>query len=310
MEQKHHLQGIACVLFSILIWSGWVVVSRYGVKSTLSAYDITAIRFTTGGLIMLPVIWKKGLRIGPWGMKSAFLLSVLVGACFSNVIVGGMKFAPVSHAATLNTGTFLIVITLVGIHGLREHVSKLRLAGVGLSLVGIAIMLSAKDAGSSDEWIGHLLFICAGSMWASYVLLARAWRAEAIHAAGVVCVFSMLAYTPFYLLFCDHHIGLYNWQGVLLQVFYQGILTAIVALISFNHGVHILGASRAGAFVPLIPAVSTLIAVPALGEVPSVVEVAGIATVSIGVFLASGVISWKRSGIPVAFQKPVDIAKP
>lgn len=308
MEHKHHLRGFAMVAFSILVWSGWVVVSRYGVQSTLTAYDITAIRFTVAGILMLPVMLRKGFSVGPWGVWSALLLSVLIGACYTNVVVAGMKFAPVSHASTVNAGTFLTIITVVGIHGLREHVSKLRLIGVMLSLTGIGVMLFARDAGAGDkQWLGHLCFIAGGAMWSSYVLLTRAWRADAIHAAAAVCVFSMLTYMPLYLLFADHHIGLYNWHDVALQFVYQGILTGVVALISFNHAVHILGAARAGAFVPLIPAISTLLAVPTLHEVPSLVEILGIATVSIGVFLASGAVGWKRASIPSGLQKNVEI---
>jgi drug/metabolite transporter (DMT)-like permease len=280
-------------MFSILIWAGWTVVSRYGVKGVFTSYDITAMRFTVAGLLMLPIIMKKGLRIGPWGMKSALLLSVLIGACYTNIVIAGMKFAPVSHASTINTSTFLIIITVFGIHGLREHVSKTRLVGVCLSLVGIAIMLVAKDAGSGKEWIGHVCFIIGGVMWAVYVLLVRAWKADAIHAAAIVCVFSMLTYMPFYLLFADHHIELSNWHEVALQLGYQGVLTGVVALISFNHGVHILGAARAGAFVPLIPALSTLLAIPTLGEIPSLIEVVGITTVSVGVLLSSGAVRWR-----------------
>ncbi len=290
-----HIKGVFCVLLAICIWAGWVVVSRFGVKGTLSPYDITAIRFTTAGLLLLPVIFRKGLRIGPWGLRSAFLLSVLIGACYTIVVITGMKFAPVSHAGTVNTGIFLTLITVVGIHGLREHVSKLRLTGVAFSLAGIALMLAAKSTASSDsQWIGHLCFMAGGALWATYVLLARAWKVDATHAAAVVCVFSMITYMPLYLLLCDNHILSAGWNGLLLQLVYQGILTSIVALIAFNIGVSLLGAARAGAFVPLIPALSTLLAIPALGEIPSFIETLGISAVSVGVFLASGAIAWKR----------------
>jgi len=291
----HHLKGIACVLFAVLIWSGWVVMSRFGVKGVLSPYDITAIRFTTAGLLLLPMAWKRGLKIGPWGLKGGLLLSVLLGACYANIVIFGMKFAPVSHASTINTGTFLTLITLLGIHGLREHVPRLRLAGVACSLIGISLMLSVKGSDySSSQWIGHLCFMTGATMWAGYVILTRTWKVDAIHATVVVCVFSMLTYTPLYLLFADGHIFSCPPQELALQIVYQGVLTSIVALFAFNVGVGILGAARAGAFVPLIPAFSTLLAFYFLDEVPSFVEVMGICTVSIGVFLATGAAGMLR----------------
>ena len=110
----------------------------------------------------------------------------------------------------------------------------------------------------------------------------------------------MLVYMPPYLLLADSHITLQNWQPVLFQGVYQGILTAVMALISYNAAIRILGASRAGAFIPLVPVLSTLLAIPVLGEVPSVMEVLGVFGVSFGVLLASGVLRLPRAARAVA----------
>lgn len=293
----HNLKGIGCLLLAIVIWSGWVVMNRFGIKNALTPYDITAIRFTTAGVLLLPMIWKRGLSVGPWGAKGGFLLSVLLGACYTNVVVFGLQFAPVSHASTVNTGTFLTLITIFGIHGLREHISRIRLVGVACSLIGITVMLCARDVATSPlQWIGHLCFMTGATMWAVYVLLTRAWKADPIHTTAVVCVFSMISYMPLYLLFADHqHLLSCPWNILVLEIIYQGVLTSILALFLFNVGVSILGASRAGAFVPLIPVVSTLLAIPVVGEVPSFMEIMGICTVSIGVFIASDAFKMAQS---------------
>lgn len=298
MESRNHIKGFLYVLFSVCIWSGWVVVSRYGVKGALSVYDITAIRFTTSGLLMLPIVLRKGFRIGPWGIWSGLLISILMGSCYTNVMFIGMRYAPVSHASTVNNGAFLTIITLIGMHGLREHVSKTRLFGVFCTLAGIGIMLAAKsgsNAMTSEEWLGHLCFITAGAMWAVYVVLARAWHIDALHAAAVICVLSMLTYMPFYLYFADSHISMQHGGDVLLQLVYQGVITGVLALVVFNKGIHLLGAARAGSVIPLIPALSTLLAIPILHEYPSAMEWAGIAAVSFGVSLSSGALRWRHS---------------
>jgi hypothetical protein len=38
-------------LLGLCIWSGSFVLTRFGVKSSLTAYDIIALRFSTGGLL-------------------------------------------------------------------------------------------------------------------------------------------------------------------------------------------------------------------------------------------------------------------
>lgn len=294
---KEHpiIKGIACVLFSVLVWSGWMVASRYGVKGTLSPYDITAVRFAVAGLLLSPVAFKRGLSVGPYRFWGAAMLALLIGAPYSMIAVAGMRYAPASHASTLINGTLLLLTTVIGIHGLKEETSRMRLIGVACSFSGIVCMLVAKsDASSSEQWLGHCLFVISGLIWGSYTLLVRAWKVDAMQAAACVCVLSMLGYLPIYLAFIPSHISMDNWHEVAFQAFYQGVMTGVVALITYNTGVHLLGASRAGAFIPLVPALSTILAIPILHEVPSTLEWIGVTAVSSGVFLGSGVFGRKR----------------
>jgi drug/metabolite transporter (DMT)-like permease len=303
MEQEHSpkeiAKAIACVMLSIFIWAGWMVASRFAVKGTLTPYDITAIRFTVAGLILSPIVLRKGLAIGPWGWKSGLLLSLMIGAPYTLLATAGMKYAPASHASTLINGSLLILTTLVGIHGLRESVSKMRIIGVTFSACGIVCMLVARSATSGElQWLGHILFVVSGLMWGGYTLLVRAWKVDAMHCASVVCVLSMLTYMPFYLTLVHSHIGMENWHEVAFQGMYQGVLTGVVAFVTFNIGVHILGAVRTGAFIPLVPVLSTLLAIPVLGEMPSPLEWTGVGAVSLGVLLASGVFRFKSLRYP------------
>ena len=301
VKDRTTAKGVACVLFSVTIWAGWMVASRYGVKGTLSAYDITAIRFGVAGVLLLPVALRKGLAIGPYGLAGGALLAICIGAPYTNLAVAGMRYAPASHASTVINGTLLVLTTVVGIYGLKEATSRMRLLGVACSLIGIFCMLAATSAASSPgQWIGHLLFIASGLMWGTYTLLVRAWKADPLHAAAIVCVFSLLGYLPPYLLFATSHIGLSNWHAVAFQAFYQGVLTGVIALISFNTGIRLLGASHAGAFIPLVPVLSTLLAIPILSETPSALEWAGVVAVSCGVLLASGILSQPVRIVPLA----------
>jgi drug/metabolite transporter (DMT)-like permease len=294
MRDHPLLKGFAYILFSILVWSGWTVASRFAMKGMLTAYDITAIRFTTAGVIFLAVAIRRGLSIGPWGWRSGLLLAALMGAPYTLLAVAGMRFAPASHAGTVINGSLLVLTTIVGIHGLRETTSLPRLVGVACSIGGIICMLAAKSTlvSTPDQWKGHLLFIASGLMWGTYTVLVRGWKLDAVHAAATVCVYSMLIYMPIYLLFLPSHMTLAHWHEVAFQSFYQGVLTGVLAFITFNRGIHILGASRAGAMTPLVPVLATLLAIPILGEVPTPLEWTGVFAVSFGVFLGSGILRW------------------
>jgi drug/metabolite transporter (DMT)-like permease len=299
VSEHSTLKGVACVLFSVLIWSGWMVVSRYSMKGSLTAYDIAAIRFGVAGLLLLPVAIKRGLAVGPYGLKGGLLLALLIGAPYTNIAVAGMKYAPASHASTIINCTLLVMTTGIGVLVLREKTTPVRLAGVACSLAGIVCMLAAKDSGANpQQWLGHLLFVASGAMWAIYTLLTRAWKADSTTAAASVCVLSMVGFLPIYFLFIQSHIGPDNWREVAFQGFYQGLLTGVVAFISFNNGIRILGASHAGSFIPLVPVISTVLAIPFLHEVPTSLEWGGVAAVSLGVFLSSGAVGARRRKEP------------
>jgi drug/metabolite transporter (DMT)-like permease len=283
-------RGISLILFSVFVWAGWTIVSSYGVRNSLTAYDITAMRFGTAGLILLPILLKKGLRLGPWGIWGGLWLAFMMGVPFNILAIWAMKFSPASHAALINI-TMLMVSTVGGIFLLREKTNALKVTGVVISLTGVVCLLAATDAGNHDIMLlGHIMFIVSGSLWGIYTLSMKIWKVDPLHTVAAVCVYSALLYIPIYVLFLNPQIGAHNWQAAAFQGFYQGLINSVFALLCFNRAVALLGASTTTAFLPLIPAIVTLSAIPVLGQVPTELEWAGVALASGGVFLSSGIL--------------------
>ena len=284
--------GIICVMLAVLVWSGWIVISSYSVRGTLTAYDITALRFGTAGLILLPVLIKKGMRIGPLGIFGGFFLACMMGAPYNTIAIYGMKLAPASHAAGIINTSMLSITTIAGIFLLREGTSPLRLLGLGLSIIGIACLLYSDTGGDHGSMmIGHLFFLVGGAIWAIYAVSAKAWHVDPLQATASVCVCSAIMYLPVYYFFLPHNIGAHNMDEAIFQAAYQGILNSVVALLCYNQAIRILGASTSSAFLPLIPVISTVIAIPALGEIPGTLEWLGIMLAACGVMLSTGIVS-------------------
>ena len=55
--QNKKILGIIAALLVVFIWSFWLIVSRIGVKTQLSIYDLAAIRFGLSSLFILPFIF-------------------------------------------------------------------------------------------------------------------------------------------------------------------------------------------------------------------------------------------------------------
>lgn len=272
-----------------------MLFSSHAVRGSLTAYDLTALRFGTAGLVMLPVLWHKGWRIGPFGLASSIAPALLMGATYNTITIYGMKFAPVSHLGLINTG-MLVVTTLGGILLLKEKTTKLRMLGVAISLAGIACLLVANSAGDAYPHLqlGHALFFIGGTMWAVFALLVKAWKLDPWHTTAAVCVYSALLYLPVYFLFLPSHIGGDNLHEAAFQAIYQGIVNSVFALLCYNRAIKLLGATVSSAFLPLIPVLATLGAIPMMGEIPIALEWLGIALGVIGVLLSSGVLGKPR----------------
>ncbi len=93
--------GAACATVAIAIWAGWLVVMRLGVTTRLPAPDLTALRFATAGLVLLPIVLRRGFAIDRLGWSGFAAIVSGAGAPVPLVIGAAFQFAPVAHAGAL-----------------------------------------------------------------------------------------------------------------------------------------------------------------------------------------------------------------
>ena len=96
----------------VVIWSGWVVVSRLGVVQTLTIYDMTALRFLVAAVAVAPFLWRHWPRHLRWWQLA--LISCGQGAPNLMFAFGGLQFAPASHAGIMMNGTLPVFAAILG----------------------------------------------------------------------------------------------------------------------------------------------------------------------------------------------------
>ena len=72
------------------------------------------------------------------------------------------------------------------------------------------------------------------------------------------------------------------------QLFYQGVLVGGAAVIMFTIAIPVLGPARTALFMAMVPVFGTLLGIPILGELPGLIESAGIVLVILGMLAAMG----------------------
>jgi drug/metabolite transporter (DMT)-like permease len=281
--------GAVCAIAAVAIWAGWLVMMRVGVTTALTAFDLTALRFAVAGVVLLPVVLRRGLAFNRLGWLG--FTGVVIGAGFPvPLLVGaGLSFAPVAHASVLIYGIAPLIVACLAAVALKERLVPIRKSG--LVLVGLGgLVIGGLGISSFDgrQSIGHLLFLTAACLWACYAVAIRRARLDGLHAAAIAAVVSLLVYFPLYLTFIDNRLLEVSLTDLVGQAFYQGVVTAAVSLALFGRSIMLLGASKAAAFVALVPVMAALMAIPALGEWPTSIDWLAIGMITAGVYLASG----------------------
>jgi drug/metabolite transporter (DMT)-like permease len=283
-----YCRGAAYGLAAVCIWSGWIVVARLGLRTSLTPWDIAALRFGVAGLLMLPLVAAKGIafdRLGWSGLGSI----VLGGAAPVFLANTGLLFAPAAHAGALFPGVMPLMVALLAWVVLGEELTLAKKLGFALILSGVVTitLASGGELGSAQN-LGHALFLCAGLAWAFYTVALRHARLDGLHAAAISAVGSMLIYLPIYCALPGTAIARAPWPDIALQAVVQGIFTAIISLMLYGRAVSILGASSGAAFAALCPAMTAVMAIPILGEWPQNLDWAAIVLISAGVYIVSG----------------------
>jgi drug/metabolite transporter (DMT)-like permease len=282
--------GAMCAIAAVAIWAGWLVMTRLAVTTTLTAPDLTALRFAVAGVILLPVVLRRGLAFNRLGWPGFVAVVIGAGAPVPLLVGAGLSFAPVVHASVLTQGILPLIVACLAAVALKERLVPIRKAGLVLVGVGGLVIggLGISSFGGRQS-IGHLLFLSAACLLACYTVAIRRARLDGLHAAAIAAVVSLLIYFPLYFAFTDNR-GLLEARlaDLLCQALYQGVVMAAVSFALYGRSIMLLGASSAAAFIALAPAVAALMAIPALGEWPTSIDWLAIGMTSAGVYLASG----------------------
>lgn len=290
-----YAQGALCGLAAVGIWAGNIVVGSLGLRSSLTAWDITAIRFVVAGLVLAPLLARSGLALDRLGWLGVAAL-VLGGAPTVLLANAGLLFAPAAHAGALFPGVMPLLTAILAGLLLKEAFTPRKRVGFALIVGGVvAIAWGAGVAFGTSQTVGHLMFLGSALAFACYTVALRHARLGGLHAAAISAVASMLFYIPPYMLTAGLSLLDAPLGAIGLQALVQGLLTAVISYMVYGRAVSILGASSGAAFAASCPAMTALMGIPILGEWPSPMDWAAILSISVGVYVvSSGPISRRR----------------
>jgi drug/metabolite transporter (DMT)-like permease len=295
--RSNYLKGALFGFAAVSIWASWGVITRLAVTTSLDASDIVALRFGVAGLVLSPVVARRGLAPDRLGWLGLAVLVAGLGAPYALVAAGGLRFAPASDQGTLNPGCMPLFVALIAAIVFGESLSTARKSGLSLILAGALVIVGWHAAGwSGSRTFGDVLFLFAAFLTACGTVVMRQAKLDPLHAVALISTGSLVVYLPIYLAWCGSRLAQLPLADLMVQAMFQGVVVTIVSLVLYGRAVAVLGASRGSAFGALVPALSALLAIPLLGEWPNQTDWAGIVLISAGVYLASGgpLPGWKQ----------------
>jgi drug/metabolite transporter (DMT)-like permease len=283
-----YARGALFGLAAVGIWAGNIVVGGLGLRSSLTPWDITAIRFAVAGVVLLPLLARRGLALERLGWLGVAAL-VLGGAPPVLLVNAGLLFAPASQAGALFPGVMpLMVAGLAAALGM-EALTRHKRFGCALIALGVLAMVWGNGGAiGTAQNMGHLLFLAAALAFACYTVAMRRARLDGLHAAAISAVGSMMLYLPPYAVVAGAGLFAAPTGAIALQALVQGLLTAVISYVVYGRAVAILGASSGAAFAASSPAMTALMAIPILGQSPSPLDGVAIMLISGGVYVVSG----------------------
>jgi drug/metabolite transporter (DMT)-like permease len=284
------LVGYVCASSFVCIWSGFIVASRFGAVGGITAPDLTGLRFLVAGLATLPFIWF-------WWPRQLKLWQILAlafcgpGSVYSFAMYAGLSAAPAVYAGVFANGTFPIFTALTAFLLLRHRMRIGGYVAIAIILAGCAVLaLTSAPVADGNILLGVGYFILASAVLSVYSVLSQKWQVAPKQALVAINIPNMFFFIPVWYFFLPSSLSEATAGELIFQGLFQGLGPGFIAIILFTTAILRLGSTVASGFTASVPAVATLLAIPILGEMPNMIEWAGVAIVTGGL----GLLIWRN----------------
>lgn len=276
------VQGVLCGIGAAFCWAAGFVAAHHAVEVGLSPVVIALHRYIWAGLALSPFVVSSGLRdLGGIGWARGVLFLIFGGVPFAILSYSGFLLVPLGHGAVIQPACAAVSGLALASLILKEALPFRRVLGAMTIVIGLVVLgVEALRTIGAHGVFGDFIFVTTGLMFAVFGMLLRLWRIEPLRATAITSVLSLAALPAF--LFYFDNMRAAGFGENLLQALVQGILSGTGGTFLFTRAVSLIGAGRATLFSSLVPILSLLIGFLALGEVPSVSQLIGLAIVLVG----------------------------
>jgi len=272
----------------------WAANAIFGQLAVGEVSPMAMVMFRWVFVVVLMVLFARRHVARDWPVLRRHLWFIGIAGAVGFTLFNSLFYVAAHTTTAVNVGILqgsVPMFVLIGVFLVyRTPVTVLQSVGVVITMVGVAYITAAGDFGNLAALQispGDGLMIAACVLYAGYTVALR--NRPAVSPLGmftVMALFALLTALP--LAAAEAAIGqfqmpsLYGWGVISLVALFPSFL----AQIFFIQGVEIIGPSRAGVFVNLVPIFAAIAAVVILGEPFEMFHLAGMALVLGGIWLS------------------------
>ncbi|QGG79661.1 EamA family transporter [Litorivicinus lipolyticus] len=280
---------LAC---SALFWAGNFVVGRL-IAGEIGPITMSLWRWSLALAIIIPFaaprMWRQRALIRQHIGLLVFL-AIFSVASFNTLLYIGLQTTTATNALLINSSIPVLIIA-IGALVLREVPSRRSLAGITVSCIGVAWLISQgqfERLAALSFTTGDLWILTSSVVWAVYSLFLRFRPSELDPVAflglsasiGVVVLTGLGLWNPF------DEAPMTLTPRLMSAVAFFAVFPSLLAYLCWNAGMARVGAARGGQMIHLMPVFGLALATQVLDETMAAHHWIGAALIASGLLIA------------------------
>ena len=291
------MQNIKAYIFLILctlFWAGNFIVGKVATLFDIPPFTLNFYRWLIAFLILFPFTYKKlyqnlnEIRDNIIPLSIMGFTSITI---FNSVVYYSLNYTQVLNGV-LMISTIPVLIIFFSSISTSEKVKLPQILGLVISFIGVLIIITKFEfnkllnlnLNKGDMWI-----LVAMISWAIYSVMIKEKKInlEPFILLQTLILIGLVFLVPFYI----YEILTLKYLAinipVMLTVGYVVLFAGIGAYIFWIGAIKIIGPSRSGIFLHLMPVFSSLMAISILGEKLANFHIYGASLILIGIIISS-----------------------
>ena len=285
------------ILVLAALWGASFMFIKVAVDEIEPTAMMAARLLLAGAILLAILVARTGLRVAAAEVRAAgygaFVLGAINGAVPFTLIAWGEKHVDSGIAGIANASVPIFVAVLALRFRASERVTGVRLAGIVVGILGVAVLAGLDPDGTWWTVAGTLAVVVASLSYASALLYtqhrfpeaAPLVLATASTLAGAVVLWPLAAFQ------LPREVP--SWEA-LGSVVALAVLATVIGILIYFRMLAAYGASRTSLVTYLLPPFAVFYGVVLLDEPLTLNAVLGLALILVGVALGSGVVRLPR----------------